>query len=339
MGLGAGVRSQGKAKTSLFLMLAGVAVNAVLCGVFVMGLRWGVAGSAWATLIGQLFSCLLGIGFYLSGAGALRFRARNLRPDGAVAGEIAKVGMGAWLGNVIPVFLMLILNNVMVKYAGDVGLAVIGIVNTVGMLAVMPIFGIMQGAAPIMGYNHGAGDWRRVRRVFFQSLVASTAILTLFWLSIQFFPDFYIKAFSANDAALIALGQRCVAIFMLMLPLVGLPIALGQYYQSVGKGMASAILGMARQIIFLIPTLLIMPMFWGMDGVIWAGPVADALGVLLAIGFFLHALPRMSQVAGTVPVQAPAGGIGNSAEAPILMAAPDAADSAGLVREREPVES
>jgi putative MATE family efflux protein len=311
MGLGAGVRSQGKAKTSMFLMLAGVGVNAILCGVFVMAWGWGVPGSAWATFFGQLFSCAIGLAFYLSGAGALRFHWRNLRPDGAILRELSQVGMGAWLGNVIPVALILILNRAMVQYAGDTGLAIIGIVNTVGMLAVMPVFGIMQGAAPIMGYNHGAGDWRRVRRVFFQGLAASTVILTAFWLTLEIFPDFYIKAFSANDPDLIALGQRVVAIFMVMLPLIGLPIALGQYYQSIGLGLASAILGMARQIIFLIPALLIMPMFWGLDGLIWAGPVADALGVLLALGFFLYELPKMK---GGRLAAVPAGGTPAEAE-------------------------
>ena len=293
MGLAAGVRSQGKAKTSMFLMLAGVVVNALLCGLFVMVWHWGVPGSAWATFFGQIFACALSLVFYLSGAGALRFKWRHLKPDGAVSLEVAKVGMGAWLGNVIPVALILILNTTMVRLAGDVGLAVIGIVNTVGMLAVMPIFGIMQGAAPIMGYNHGSGDWRRVRRVFWQSLAVSTLILLAFWISLELAPDFYIKAFSAHDPALIALGQKTVAIFMLMLPLVGLPIALGQYYQSIGLGLASAILGMSRQIIFLIPALLILPIWWGLDGLIWAGPVADALGVLLSLGFLLFELPKM----------------------------------------------
>lgn len=295
MGLASGVRSQGKAKTSMFLMLAGVLVNAVLCGWFVMGLHWGVAGSAWATLISQIFGMLLSLGFYLSGAGSLRFHLRNLRYDRESARDILQVGFGAWLMNIIPVILFIILNNVIARFAGDVGIAMIGIVNTIGMLAVMPIFGIMQGAAPIMGFNHGAGDSVRVRRVFFQSLVASTVILLLFWVAIELFPHALILAFSANDPKLLELGQRGLPVFMLMLPLVGLPIALTQYYQSVGKGLPSALLGMSRQIIFLIPALLILPVWWGLDGMIWSGPIADALGVLLSVGFFLHELPRMAK--------------------------------------------
>ena len=272
MGLASGVRSQGKAKTSMFLMLAGVVVNAGLCAWFVLGLGWGVAGSAWATLISQIFSMFLSLGFYLSGAGSLRFHLRNLSLDKEAASDIAKVGFGAWLSNIIPVILFIILNNVIARYAGDVGIAMIGIVNTIGMLAVMPIFGIMQGAAPIMGYNHGAGDSVRVRRVFFQSLLASSAILLLFWGAIELFPHAFIRAFSANDPKLLELGQYGLPTFMLMLPLIGLPIALTQYYQSVGKGLPSAVLGMARQIIFLIPALLLLPIWWGLDGMIWAGP-------------------------------------------------------------------
>lgn len=294
MGFASGVRSQGKAKTSMFLMLAGVVLNAALCGWFVLGMGWGVAGSAWATLISQVFSMVIGLAFYLSGAGALRFHGRNLAWDSEASRDILQVGFGAWLMNVIPVVLFIVLNNAMARLAGDVGIAMIGIVNTVSMLAVMPIFGIMQGAAPIIGYSHGSGDTRRVRRVFWQMLASSTAILLLFWLAIELFPGAFILAFSSNDPQLLALGQKGVSVFLLMLPLIGLPISLTQYYQSVGKGLPSAILGMSRQIIFLLPALVLLPLWWGIDGVVWAGPVSDVLGVALAVVFVLHELPRMS---------------------------------------------
>jgi len=303
MGLSSGIRSQGKAKTSMVLMLAGVIVNTICCAIFVNVMHLGVVGSACATLTGQIFGCAIGLGFYLAGAGSLRFRFKNLMPNKKSALEVTEVGFSSWIMNVIPVILFFILNTVMVKWAGDTGLAVIGIVNTISMLAVMPVFGIMQAAAPIMGYNHGAGNYRRVRRVFFQSLAASTFILTAFWLTLELKPDFYIKAFSAHDPALLALGQKTVAIFMLMLPLIGLPIALTQYYQSTGKALPSALLGMSRQLLFLIPALLILPIWFGLNGLIWAGPVSDSLGILLSVVFFLIELPKMAKAPVAVTAQ------------------------------------
>lgn len=295
MGLGAGVRSQGKAKTSMFLMLAGVLVNTGLCALFVSAWGWGVAGSAWATFWSQVFSVAISLAFYLSGAGSLRLHWRNLRFEAPVCAEVAKVGLGAGISNIIPVFLFIILNNLMLNLAGTVGIAMIGVVNTISMLAVMPIFGIMQGAAPIMGYNHGHGSPARVRRVFLQSLAASTAILLVFWGLVELFPDALLRAFAGNDAQLVELGRRGVTVFMLLLPIVGLPVALTQYYQSVGKGLASAVLGMSRQVIFLIPALLVLPRFLGVDGVLWSGPVSDGLGVLLTLAFFVYEMPRLNR--------------------------------------------
>jgi Na+-driven multidrug efflux pump len=284
--LAAGIRSQGRAGTSLAIGASMLVVNTALCAGFVFGLGWGTAGSAWAVLGANLVGLLLYWAYYRFGDGALRVDWRLLRPCGGDQFEIVRTGVGAWLANTMPALLILVVNSLMARHAGDTGLALVGIVHVVGLMAIMPVLGVMQAAGPLFSYNHGAGRPERVRRAFRQSLAAASLVLCAFWVPIEVFPAQTAGLFAAGNAALEKLAGATFGVFFLAYPLIGITYAVSQYFQSIGRGGASAINALSRQVVFLVPAMLIMERLGGFTGFVWSTPVADGLGVLLALAFW-----------------------------------------------------
>ena len=171
------------------------------------------------------------------------------------------------------------------KYGGDLHLAVIGIIMSVITLLTMPALGINQGAQPIIGYNYGAKKYDRVKDVLKLSLLSATVLIGLSFIGSKIWPEQLISLFN-DDPELIALGVKAMRIFFFFIPLIGVHIVSSGYFQAIGKPVQATILGLSRQVFIFLPAILILPVFWGIDGVWWAAPIAD-VGAFIVTGIWL----------------------------------------------------
>jgi Na+-driven multidrug efflux pump len=179
----------------------------------------------------------------------------------------------------------IILNTNLIRYGGDIAVAAMGVINSITMLILMPIFGINQGSQPIIGFNYGAKQFDRVKHTLKLAILGATAISTTGFIMVQLFPRFLISLFGKNDAALISVGSQGIRIFLSMLPIIAFQIISANYFQAVGKPKHSMFLSLSRQVIILIPLLIILPRLFQLKGVWIAGPTADFLSSLLTAVF------------------------------------------------------
>ena len=172
-------------------------------------------------------------------------------------------------------------NRALMTHGGDLAIGAMAIITSISTIFIMPIFGLNQGAQPIMGYNFGAKQYTRVRQTYLYSLAICTAILVVSFLFIQLFPHIAVGMFN-NDPELTDITVSGMRIFLLSMPLIGIQMTASNYYQAVGKVKKAMIISLTRQVIFLIPSFIILPKFFGLKGVWYAGPIADLLAVTLS---------------------------------------------------------
>jgi putative MATE family efflux protein len=285
-GLNACIRGEGNPKIAMFTMLIGALLNIVLDAVFVLGLGWGVKGAAGATVISQAASATWVLAYFIRGKSLVRLRVRNLGLRWNVCSTVLAVGSPPFVAQMAASVLNSILNNQLTIYGGDLALSAMGIIYSMAMLILMPIFGINQGAQPIIGYNYGARQFARVKRTLQLAITAASTITLLGFVGTMCFPSQVIRLFNREDQALVLLGSHALRVCLVMLPVVGFQVVSASYFQAVGKPGRALILTLSRQVLILIPALLILPRFYGLDGV-WASiPTAD-LGSSLLTGVWL----------------------------------------------------
>jgi putative MATE family efflux protein len=297
-GLNATVRGEGNPRVAMLTMLISVLVNLVLAPVFIFGLGWGMRGAALATVIAQAVSAVWVVAYFLSGKSVLRLHARHLWPDWRICRAIAWTGLPQCTMQLAASVMQSILNNQLGRYGGDLAIAVMGILYCVFMLVAMPIFGINQGAQPIIGYNYGAGRFDRVKRTLLTAILAASTLTALGFAAAMLFPGQVICLFNPEDPALLALGIHAIRVSMWGLPLVGFQVVSASYFQAVGKPREALLLMLSRQVLLLIPAVLILPRLFGLDGVWVALPTADVAACLATTLCLLAELRRLGGRAG-----------------------------------------
>jgi len=288
------VRSEGNAKLAMISMLIGAVVNIVLDPIFIFTLGLGIRGAAIATVIAQFCSFLFLCWYFVSGKSMLHIRLGDLRPDLSRLPEVFIIGSPSLVrvagGNLVAI----VLNHSVVYYGGDTYLAIFGICNRMLMFTLMPIIGLVQGMQPIVGFNYGAQNMKRVRETVVKAAVFATAISCLAFLLLQFFPQPLFSLFS-KDALLIREGSSAIRVIVIMLPFVGFHIVGATLFQAIGKAVPALFLSMSRQVLFLVPLLLILPLRFKLAG-IWASfPVADLLSVIVTGVWVLAEMRRLER--------------------------------------------
>jgi putative MATE family efflux protein len=278
-GLNASIRGEGNPRIAMLTILMGVALNTVLAPIFIFGFSWGMKGAALATIMGQALSALWVLGYFLSGASLLKLRLKNLRLDWQICAKIFSIGSPHFFMQLSASVVQCILNNQLRIHGGTLAISVMAIIYAVAMLVAMPIFGINQGAQPIIGYNYGAGRFDRVKTALETAILAASTLTILGFMVAMLLPVQVIQLFSTpkddDYQALLALGPHAMRLSMLMLPVVGFQIVGASYFQAVGKARQAMILMLSRQVLILIPAVVILPHFFGLDGVWAAMPTAD----------------------------------------------------------------
>lgn len=286
MGMNNFIRSEGNPRIAMYTMLIGAILNAILNPVFIFIFHMGMRGAALATILSQMVSAIWVVLYFLQGKSLFKIRSVNLRLKAPVVYRILALGIAPFAMQIAASVQNFIMNTSLVAYGGDIAISGMGIVNSIITLMIMPLFGINQGVQPIIGYNYGARKFNRVKEAYQMAVIFATVIVVIGWIVTRVFPEQLVYLFNNKDKELIDFGTMATRRFMMFLPVVGFQIISSNYFQAIGKPTHSALLGLSRQVLILIPALLILPKFFGLQGVISAGPLADVVSTVVT-GIFI----------------------------------------------------
>lgn len=282
------IRAEGSPKIAMYTMLLGAITNIVLDPIFIFTLGMGIKGAAIATVISQIVTAVWVMRYFLSGKSKLKFRVKNLKVDWHMTMGIFAIGVSPFSMQVAASIVSIISNNALKTTGGDIAIGAMTVINAIAIFFMMPIFGINQGSQPIIGFNYGAKEYARVKEALKKAAIAATTISTVGFIVTQLFTVQLIKIFN-SDPQLIETASFGMRIFLCMLPLIGFQIVSANYFQAVGKAPKAMFLSLLRQVIVLIPMLLILPKFLGLTGVWLAGPIADfSASVVTAVFLFIE---------------------------------------------------
>lgn len=286
------LRAQNKPNQAMVATVSGTALNAVLAPLFIFVFHWGVAGAAWATVIAQAFAAALTYIFVQSKDSVLRIEAHWLRPRASTLAEMLKLGVPIAIVQALSLVLLVVANNSMARLGGAEGLAIIGIVNALSQLCVFPLMGIVQGAQALWGYNYGAGKLDRVRGLLGLAIAWTSALGLAITILVEVFARQLVSAFNPHDSALIALGTRGIAIFMITFFTAGLQFTVSMYFMAVGKAKEGGLLFLARNVL-AIAGMGFLPLVMGIEGVYWSGPAVDIIVTAISAFMFAAELRRL----------------------------------------------
>ncbi len=281
-------RTDGNPLLSMYSMLIGALLNVALDPLFIFIFRLGVAGAAYATAISQMVSAAVLI-YYFFFKSTMRLHRRNLRISGSIFKSIAVLGISSCALQLASTALNIILNNVLVYYGdrdpvgGDIALSAMGIVLKISMIVISVCIGIGIGSQPILGFNRGAKQIDRVRKTYICALVIATSVTIIGWALCETIPDTILLLFGKENPVFTEFAVRSMRIYLGGIFAAGMQIATTSYYQATGQPLKANIMSLLRQILLLIPLLLILPKFMGLNGVLYAGLFADlATGCIVA---------------------------------------------------------
>ncbi len=287
-GLTGVIRADGRPRQSMYGMLIGCGTNIILDALFCLYFGWGVAGAAAATVIGQLFNAI----YYL----CLTFRFRTVklrrsyfRPRLYSIRRILTLGFPSFLTQIAIVVTIFVMNNVIVmcgansKYGSDIPMAIMGITMKFCTIAISIGLGLATGTQPVWGYNYGSGQYRRVKTAFRIALIASTIALTIAFLIFELFPKQLIALFGSESDLYFEFAVKCIRHYLAGSFMIGAGITVCIFFQALGRAVQSTILTFLRQILILIPAILILGFTVGLEGVIWAGAISDFSAGVIAL--------------------------------------------------------
>lgn len=298
LGINCILRSAGHPKKAMAATIGTVILNTILDYLFIMVFHWGIAGAAIATVISQVIAFIWQC-FQLSDKNELiRFRRGTYRLRGNLVSNILAIGLSPCLMNAASCFVVLLINRGLLEHGGDLAIGAYGIVNSIAFIFVMIVMGFNQAMQPIAGYNYGAGQYSRVIKVLKLTILFATITTTLGFIIGEFFPGICIMIFT-SDPALTDIARNGMRIVFLVFPLIGFQMVTGNFFQSIGKPIRSIIMSLSRQLIILIPCLIIMPKYFGINGVWYSMPVADGLSVILALSFLLLEMKNLKKMSSS----------------------------------------
>lgn len=279
--LNSAIHAEGNPMMALSTMIIGSVINTILNPIFIFGLHLGVRGSALATLILQFITALWTFLYFMDSRNLLRLKFKNLKLNAGIVTGIIAIGLAPFVMQMAMSIMQVIANYVFGKYGGNVALAVVGIIGVISMLFIMPIVGINQGIQPIIGYNYGAKYFVRVKRTIELATIGATILSLAGFVAIFFFNKNIMMLFIKDDQNMLNLGSLGVKYSMITLPIVGFQIVGSAYFQAVGKFRQALFLNIVRQVVTLIPLLLILPIFFGLYGGIAAFPISVLISTAL----------------------------------------------------------
>ncbi|MGK4198544.1 MATE family efflux transporter [Fusobacterium sp. HC1336] len=291
----ASIRSDGNPKMAMATLLIGAITNIALDPIFIFYLKMGVKGAAWATIISQYVSGIWAIYYFTSKFSGMKLYLKNLKLDFGKIKSISSLGSAPFAIQIGASVVNYTYNSTLKIYGGDTAIGAMAIVQAVITFISMPIFGINQGLQPILGYNYGAKLYSRVKEALFKAIFAATVLCVIDFLAIQFLSKYFINIFT-HEKELVRIASIGLRIQTFMLPIVGFQIIASIYFQAIGKPKMSFFMSLTRQIIVLIPCILIMSKLFGVEGVWFAGPTADFIATVVTFIFIKMELKHLKEL-------------------------------------------
>ncbi len=281
------IRADGSPTYSMISMVSGAVINTICDPIFIN--LWGIKGAAIATVLGQFVSFIMNI-LYISRFKHVEVKRKYFKFDFNISSSICALGIASFFNQLAMTLVQIVMNNSMTKYGmesaygSDIPLACSGIVMKISMLVMSVVIGISQGHQPIVSFNYGAGNYKRVREAYLKAVITATIISTVGFIALQLFPEQILSFFGKeNNPAYVRFGVRLLKIFLFGMALNGIQPVTTTFFTAIGKAIKGTFIALTRQVIFLVPLVLTLPVFWGIDGIMYAGPIADTAAFLLAI--------------------------------------------------------
>lgn len=293
------IRADGSPTYAMAATASGAILNCFLDPILIFGFDLGIAGAAYATITGQIISALIVLHYYRTKFKTAKLKRSHIRPSVQGTKIIASLGAASCFNQLAMSLVQITLNNTLQRYGeasvygSDIPLACVGIISKVNILFMAFVLGIAQGCQPVFGFNYGAENYRRVRETYKRAAAAVTAICIIAFLCFQLFPRQIVRIFGTGSEQYFEFAEKYFRIYLLFTFINGIQPLTSNFFTSIGKAKMGIAMSLTRQIIFLIPLILILPLFFGIDGVMYAGPIADAAAVLLAGCFAWREMKNM----------------------------------------------
>ena len=280
------IRAEGNPKLASNMMIIGCLLNLILDPIFIFGFDMGIKGAAVGTVICQLVICLWSGYYFTLGKSNLKLKLKNIRIESKIIKGIVVIALTPFCMELASGFIHLITNKVLKVYGGDLAIGAMTAITSINLLFMMPVYGISQGMQTIIAYNYGAKQFDRSKKALSIGILGAIGILSFGLISILLFPKQFISIFT-KDARLMELALNGISIYSLTLPAIGICILGTVYFQSIGSAKKSIVLSLLRQVIVFIPLILVVPKYFGLNGVWAAQPLADIVSMII-IGLFLR---------------------------------------------------
>lgn len=294
-------RTDGNPSLSMYAILVGAVLNTILDPVYIFVFHWGVTGAAIATITSQIISAVVLVHYFIFKGKHMRLHRKGLSIDGKICRLALPLGISSGITQVASTILQVVMNNSLVYYGnqtdigGDVALSAMGVVNKIGMILISICIGIGIGSQPILGFNKGANQPKRMRRTFLLAAGAATAVSITGWLACQIFPGQILSLFGTKDVLFTQFAIRCLKIYMLGIFSAGFQVVTTSYFQSTGQPLKASVLSMLRQLLLLIPLILTLPLTFGLEGILYAGPAADITSMIIVSQFVLYEMRKLNR--------------------------------------------
>ena len=285
-GMNAVLRAASKPRQAMYATLFTVGMNIVLVIAFVWWLRWGIRGAALATIASQTMAMTWQLRLFSNQRELLHLRRGIYRLKRRLVSNIISIGISPFLMNVCACVIVIFMNNQLVHYGGDMAVGAYSISNSIAMMFVMFVMGVNQGMQPIAGYNYGAQNYDRLMQVLKLAIIFATIIMTVGWLLAMTAPYYCARLFT-TDAKLIDMSIVGIRVNMLVFPVIGFQMVVTNFFQCIGKVRISIFLSLSRQLLFLLPLLIVLPRFWGLNGAWAALPASDTLAAFVALAMMM----------------------------------------------------
>ncbi|MCL1805506.1 MAG: MATE family efflux transporter [Clostridiales bacterium] len=296
------IRADGNPNWTMFVLMSGSVFNLIFDPVFMFVFGWGIKGIAWATTMGQMLTAALALAYLLRGMRTATITRRILVPVLSSVRTICTLGMAGFFNMIAMTIMQIVLNNTL-RFYGDlsyygstVTLGAVGAISKINYIYSSCCYGFGQGCQPIYGFNYGAKNYARVRKTLVTAMICITTISVLFFTLFQTLPRPIISIFGQGTAEYYEFATKYLRIFMFMTFANGLQPLTGGFFTATGRAKIGMFVTLTRQLIFLIPLLLILPLFYGIEGVLYAGPIADFAAAAIAIVLISREMQRLGRI-------------------------------------------
>ena len=282
LGLNSVMRAAGYPSKAMYITIVAVVTNIFFNYIFIILMGMGIKGAALGTICAQTLSLIIVVHHFITKKESLTFQKGIFKFIPKIAKQIVSIGLAPFCMNALACVVVMLINTSLLKHGGDMYVGAYGILNRIVFFFVMIVMGFNQGMQPITGYNYGAKQYDRVLKAYSLTLFYAMGLTTLALIICQGFPEIIIKPFT-TDEQLLALSEHAIRTVTIFFPLIGFQMVSNNFFQSVGLAKKALFLSTNRQLLFLIPFLLILPEYYGTDGVWWSMPIADGIAAVVAL--------------------------------------------------------